>query len=111
MNRREAVKSMSIMAAAAAAPKIAFSDAPEKFAEVGAKSRLKVGLIGCSGRGMGAVDNMMEAAGGAVKIVAIADLFADRLEVARKFFEKRARQYPERYKDAIDIPPERAFFG
>ncbi len=111
MNRREAVKSISLMAAAAAAPKIAFSDAPEKFAEVGAKSRLKVGLIGCSGRGMGAVDNMMEAAGGAVKIVAIADLFADRLEVARKFFEKRARQYPERYKDAIDIPPERAFFG
>ncbi len=103
MNRRDAVKTISAISAASVLPKFSWANTN--------KAQLKVGLIGCSGRGMGAVDNMLEAANGSVKIVAIADLFEDRLDVATKFFEKRAKKFPERYKNALDIPATRKFFG
>ena len=78
MDRRDAIKTMSAAAAVGILSASSFADAA-KPAEVGKKSRVKVGLIGCSGRGIGAVDNMLTAAKGAVEIVAIADLFPDRL--------------------------------
>ena len=40
---------------------------------------LKVGLIGCGGRGRGALQNLMDAADG-ITIAGFADLFEDRLE-------------------------------
>lgn len=43
---------------------------------------LKVGLIGCGGRGSGAVENLLAAANG-VTITALGDVFADRLEGVR----------------------------
>lgn len=108
MNRKEALKNISALAAVGAASPFAFA---KTSGEVGAKSQLKVGLIGCSGRGMGALDNMMEAAEGSVKIVALADLFEDRLAVAENFLKKRAQKFPDRYKDGLDIPASRKFFG
>lgn len=81
MDRRNAIKSIAVAGAAAALPKFS-------AAEVGKKSQLKVGLVGCSGRGIGAVENMLQAANGSVKIVAIADLFADRNDLAIKAFER-----------------------
>ena len=78
------MKSIAVASAAAALPKFS-------AAEVGKKSQLKVGLVGCSGRGIGAVSDMLTAAKGAVKIVAIADLFADRNDRAIKIFENTPR--------------------
>ena len=49
MDRRNAIKSIAVAGAAAALPKFS-------AAEVGKKSQLKVGLVGCSGRGIGAVE-------------------------------------------------------
>ena len=40
---------------------------------------IKVGLIGCGGRGTGAVDNVLSAAQG-VRLVAVGDMFKDRLQ-------------------------------
>ena len=71
MDRRSAIKTISAVSAASVLPKFSWANTK--------KSQLKVGLIGCSGRGLGAVDNMLEAAEGKVKSVAIADLFEDRL--------------------------------
>lgn len=95
------MKSIAVASAAAALPKFS-------AAEVGKKSQLKVGLVGCSGRGIGAVSDMLTAAKGAVKIVAIADLFADRNDRAIKIFEKYAKKFG---KDAIDVPESRRFAG
>ena len=102
MDRRSAIKTISAVSAASVLPKFSWANTK--------KSQLKVGLIGCSGRGLGAVDNMLEAAEGKVKIVAIADLFEDRLKVATDRFAKNAKKNPERYKDAIDLG-NRKFFG
>lgn len=110
MDRRDAIKTMSAAAAVGILSASSFADAA-KPAEVGKKSRVKVGLIGCSGRGIGAVDNMLTAAKGAVEIVAIADLFPDRLEVAMTSFAKTAKRKPAIYKDAINIPQSRQFSG
>ena len=40
---------------------------------------LKVGLIGCGGRGNGAVQNLLEAANG-IKVHALGDVFADHFQ-------------------------------
>ncbi|MGJ8641514.1 MAG: Gfo/Idh/MocA family protein [Opitutaceae bacterium] len=51
--------------------------------------KIKVGLIGCGGRGKGALGNFIEAAGLLgieVEVVAIADAFKDRIEFVSKKF-------------------------
>lgn len=64
---------------------------------------IKVGLIGCGGRGTGAAKNVLSAAPG-VKLVAMADAFQDHLDESRKniMTEKGAQ---------VDVPNERAFVG
>ena len=62
---------------------------------------IKVGVIGCGGRGSGAVKNVMEAANG-IKIVALGDTFADRLEGLRK---KISDDYGQ------EVPQENCFVG
>ncbi|MBM3976711.1 MAG: Gfo/Idh/MocA family oxidoreductase [Planctomycetes bacterium] len=57
-----------------------------KFPSVRRASRLRVGVIGCGGRGTGAAINAVQAAaesGVAVEIVALADAFADRVRTCR----------------------------
>ncbi len=52
---------------------------------------IKIGLIGCGGRGSGAAANAMNA-GKDVRLVAMADIFADRLQDSR---ERLKKMYPE----------------
>ncbi|MBQ8774157.1 MAG: Gfo/Idh/MocA family oxidoreductase, partial [Muribaculaceae bacterium] len=52
---------------------------------------LKVGVVGCGGRGSGAVENLFEAANG-IKIVALGDAFADRLEGLRSNIKNKYNQ-------------------
>lgn len=68
-------------------------------------SRLKVGVIGCGGRGTGAAINILEA-GDDAEIVALADAFPDRLESSLK--ELNAQ---EEFKARINVTPERTFTG
>ena len=62
---------------------------------------LKVGLIGCGGRGTGAVDNLLEAADG-IKVTALGDVFPDRVEGARNAFKEKYGQ---------EVPAENCFIG
>src|SRR5262245_45136350 len=65
---------------------------------------LRVALIGCGGRGTGAVGQALAAAPGA-KLVALGDAFADRLEQCLthlKGSDLAAR---------VDVPAERRFVG
>ncbi len=65
--------------------------------------QIRVGLIGCGGRGSGAADQVLRAAPG-VKLVAMGDAFRDRLESSRKNLQ-------EKYKDLVDVPEGRVFVG
>ena len=62
---------------------------------------LKAALIGCGGRGIGAAFNFLDAAND-VSIVALADLFPDKLEAGRQ----RLKQGKN-----VDIPDEMCFIG
>ncbi len=65
--------------------------------------RLRVGLVGCGGRGTGAALHALDAAHG-VTLVTMADAFADQIASSAAVLEARAGA-------AFDCPPERRFAG
>jgi len=66
---------------------------------------IRVGVIGCGGRGSGAAMDCISSSKG-VKIVALGDLFQDRLEGCFNNLTKN-----EGIKDKVDLTPERCFVG
>jgi predicted dehydrogenase len=66
---------------------------------------LRIGLIGCGGRGTGAASQAL-AADKNVKLVAMADAFADRLEKSLK-----ALKNDEAIADKIDVAKDHCFVG
>jgi len=66
---------------------------------------LKVGLIGCGGRGTGAAHQALSA-DKHVKLTAMGDAFADRLELSHKTLTTK-----DDIAGKIDVPPERRFTG
>jgi predicted dehydrogenase len=67
-------------------------------------STIKVGLIGCGGRGTGAAGQALKADSG-VKLVAMADAFSDRLEDALS--ELKGSDVGSR----VDVPKDRQYTG
>jgi myo-inositol 2-dehydrogenase / D-chiro-inositol 1-dehydrogenase len=69
---------------------------------------IKVGLVGCGGRGTGAAENICEAAGTSynIKLYAMADVFEDHLKNCRD----RVRNHPL-CKEKFDVADERSFVG
>jgi len=66
---------------------------------------IRVGVIGCGGRGTGAANDCANSSAG-VKIVALGDLFKDRLDGC---FNNLTGN--EALKDKVDLSPERCFVG
>lgn len=64
---------------------------------------LRVGLIGCGGRGTGAAGNALNA-DPHTRVTALADVFSEKIEHTLKVLRG---QYSER----VDVPPERRFTG
>ena len=64
---------------------------------------LKLGLVGCGGRGAGAASQALTADYN-TKLVAVADLFPDKLAVGLKNLQA---QHPDR----VEVPPDRQFVG
>jgi myo-inositol 2-dehydrogenase / D-chiro-inositol 1-dehydrogenase len=77
--------------------------ASAKLARTLGEPELRVALVGCGGRGTGAAVQALSTAG-PVKLVAMADAFADRLETSLAEIA-RARA------DRVDVPRERRFTG
>lgn len=76
--------------------------------------RVRIGLVGCGGRGMGAVRNCL-AADPSVQLVAIGDAFADRIEAALTEFTKgggsNTETRPPLPADQYAVTRERCFTG
>ena len=64
---------------------------------------IKIGLVGCGGRGTGAAAQAMNTEG-PTKLVAVADAFADKAALT---IDNLAQQYNEK----VDVPAERQFSG
>jgi predicted dehydrogenase len=75
----------------------------ERSAHAAGSDVIKIGLIGCGGRGSGAAGNAMNA-GKDVRLVAMADVFEDRLQNSRQLLKK---EKPEQ----VDVADDRCFVG
>lgn len=103
LTRREFVKKASLGAGAAV---LAGSLPVRLSAYAGGSETLKLALIGCGGRGSGAASQALRADDG-VKLVAMADIFRDRLDNSYQNLLRRHENEPEK----IDVPDEHKFVG
>ncbi|MBL9125522.1 MAG: Gfo/Idh/MocA family oxidoreductase [Planctomycetaceae bacterium] len=101
-SRREFLKTSSLLAAGGAA---LGSLSLARGVHAGADDTIKVGLIGCGGRGTGAAAQALHTTG-PVKLVAVGDAFQDRVDRCMHELEKDAE-----IKDRLDVPVERRFVG
>jgi hypothetical protein len=65
---------------------------------------IKVVLIGCGGRGTGAASNALSVKNGPIKLVALADVFGNR--VARSY-----KSLKDQHAEQVDVPEGRKFVG
>src|SRR5262249_52948999 len=77
--------------------------APSLFA--GQNSAIKVGLVGCGGRGTGAAKNTLIADSN-VKLTAMADLYEDKLQKSLETLQKS-----KALANKVDVKPEMMFTG
>jgi predicted dehydrogenase len=70
----------------------------------GESNTIQVALIGCGGRGTGAASNAMSVPSGPVKLVAMTDVFEDKLKRSYEGLIKR-------HADKMDVPENRRFLG
>src|SRR5262245_1525244 len=68
---------------------------------------LRLGLVGCGGRGSGAAANALRADPN-VKLVAMADTFADQIDASHSAIIK---EMGDKAAERIDVPSERRFVG
>src|SRR5678810_696936 len=80
ISRRDFVKAGSSTAALLASTPLVYAG--------GQDQTISVGLIGCGGRGTGAAENCLESSPN-VKLVAMGDMFKDRLDGSRRNLSKR----------------------
>lgn len=96
-SRREFLKNTGRVAAASA---LVTGVVPQVHAA--ADDTIQVALIGCGGRGTGAVANALSVPNGRTKLVAMADVFDSRLKSS---YENLNRQFTKQ----VDVPAERKF--
>jgi myo-inositol 2-dehydrogenase/D-chiro-inositol 1-dehydrogenase len=98
-SRRDFLKTSTIATATATAASLgAFANVHAAGSDV-----IKVGLIGCGGRGRGAAEQSMNSASN-VKLYAMGDMFRDHLESAKANLEKKGN-------DKFDVSSDRCFVG
>ena len=100
VNRRQFLKQSGSIAAGAA---VLGSIMPAAFA--GEDNTIRLALIGCGGRGSGAVGDALSVPdGGPIKLYAMADLWEDCMAKSHDALKKK-------FGDKIDVSPDRKFLG
>lgn len=99
-SRREFLQgSAALVAGATLASQLSLA----RMVHAAGSEQIKVALIGCGGRGNGAVSDCMAADPG-VKVIAVADSFERQAKSA-------AKRLRENHRDRVDLPDDRVFFG
>jgi predicted dehydrogenase len=98
LSRRELLQTTGAVAAASVLAGVAI---PQVHAAE--NNTIQVALVGCGGRGTGAAANALAAEGGPTKLVAMADVFTDRLNSSYRAIKGSANQ--------VDVPDSRKFIG
>jgi len=98
-SRREFLKTSGRIAAVSA---LAGTAVPAVHAA--GSDTIQLALIGCGGRGGGAVNNAFSVKGASIKLVAMADVFENRLKGSYDGLSKGRA-------DKVDVPADRRFLG
>ncbi len=98
-SRREFLKTTGQVAAVSALAGVAVPNV-----HAGEDNTIRVALIGCGGRGTGAAADALAAKGGPLKLVAMADVFKDRLEGS---FDAITKEHAGK----VDVSDDRKFVG
>src|SRR5262245_16756500 len=99
LTRRELLKTSGQVAAASALAGVVL---PQVHA--GENNTVQLALVGCGGRGTGAAGNALSTRGGPTRLVAMADVFPDRLGSSH-------REVSQRFARQVDVPDSRRFIG
>src|SRR5437762_1410089 len=67
-------------------------------------STVRIALVGCGGRGTGAAQNALTVQNGPIKLVAMADVFDDRLKTSHKALA-------DKFEGQVDVPNDRKFIS
>jgi len=100
-SRREFLGSGAATATAAAA---VFAGEGLPRVHAAGNDEIRLALIGCGGRGGGAAVNALSVAGAPIKLVAMGDVFKDRIDIVKRSLDSQ-------FKERIDVPDERKFVG
>ena len=98
-SRRDSSKATAATASAAVA---ALLNVPHVHAA--GSETVQVALVGCGGRGTGAANQALSTTTGPVKLVAMADVFENRLATSHRSLKAQLEQQ-------VDVPPDRRFIG
>ncbi|MCA9033254.1 MAG: Gfo/Idh/MocA family oxidoreductase, partial [Planctomycetaceae bacterium] len=99
VSRRDALKTTGAVAGALTIPTLISAGA-----YAAEDNTVQLALVGCGGRGTGAVDNALRAKYGPAKLVAMADVFEDRLKSSLKALSNK-------HEDKVDVPEARQIIG
>jgi predicted dehydrogenase len=103
VTRREVLQAAGTVAAASALAGVAIP-----HVHAAEDNTIRLALIGCGGRGTGATVNAVNAKGGPVKLVAMADAFKDRLD--RSYGDLKGA-LGTKFGKVVDVPEDRKFIG
>jgi predicted dehydrogenase len=99
LTRREVMKTSGKIAVASALAGLAV---PQVHA--GESNTIQVALVGCGGRGTGAGENSLAVPNGNTKLVAMADVFPERLANSYRAINRR-------FAKQVEVPDDRKFIG
>ena len=88
----------------AAAAATAFSQTATPLVHAGESHTIQVALVGCGGRGTGAAENALGVKNGPIKLVAMADVFPQKLSDSHGHLHQK-------FGEQVDVPEDRKFIG
>jgi len=98
-SRREFIKQTGTLAAASTLAGMAVP-----YVHAAENNTIQIALVGCGGRGTDAAGNSLSVKGGGTKLVAMADVFPERLR-------EKSAAIKRAFGDKADVPQDRQFLG
>src|SRR5216117_3281420 len=98
-SRREFIKNTGTIAAVSVLAGVAIP-----HVHAAENNTIQIALIGCGGRGTGAAANALSVKSGPIKLVAMVDVFEDKLKGS-------LRELKRHFEKQLDVPEDRQFIG
>ena len=87
----------------------ALAAAPIPKVHAGEDNTIRVALIGCGGRGTGAATQALSTTSGPIKLVAMAEVFEDKLNNAHRNISSKVKK--DKLPGEFDVPKDQQFIG